>query len=63
MEANNIKEKINLVINKCVEEDLYLRIMSDFFRQGITKTSNSLVSLKILPSIKERALKDNFEKI
>ena len=62
MEANNIKEKINLVINKCVEEDIYLRIMSDFFRQGITKTSNSLVSLKILPPINENALKENFEK-
>ena len=62
MEANNIKEKINLVIKKCVKEDIYLGIMSDFFRQGITKTSNSLVSLNILPSIKEKALIENFEK-
>ena len=62
METNNIKEKINLVINKCKEEDLYLQIISDFFKQGITKISNSLESFKILPNKNERALKENFEK-
>ena len=62
METNNIKEKINLVINKCKEEDLYLQIISDFFKQGITKISNSLESLKILPNKNERVLKENFEK-
>ena len=61
MDANSIKEKIQSVINKCKEEDIYLNIMADFFKQGITKTSNYLESLKILPDKKERALKENFE--
>ena len=62
MDKNSLKEQIIFVINKCREKDLYSNIMSDFFKQGITKPSNSLESLKILPHKNERQLKENFEK-
>ena len=63
MDTNSIKEKINQVINKCInEEELYLNIISDFFTKGINKNNGFLVSLQILPYIKEKNLEENFKK-
>jgi ADP-ribosylglycohydrolase len=63
MDANNIKVKIDQVINKCInDEEIYLNIITDFFTQGINKNSASLVSLQILPYIKDKYLPDNFKK-
>ena len=63
MDTNDIKVKIDQVINKCIkEEEVYLNIITDFFTQGINKNSMSLASLQILPYIKDKNLQDNFKK-
>ena len=60
---SSIKEKIDQVVNKCIKSDeIYSNIMSDYFTNGIVKTCFFLVSLHILPYIKENELKNNFEK-
>jgi len=58
---NNIKEKIEQVVNRCIEDDIYSSIMSDFFDKGIVKNSFCLESLEILPHLNEKQLKKNFE--
>ena len=61
MNYNNIKEKIDQVVNRCIEDDVYSNIMSDYFDKGIVKNSFCLESLQILPYLKEKELKKNFE--
>jgi len=58
---NNIKEKIEQVVNRCIEDDIYSSIMSDYFDKGIVKNSFCLESLEILPHLNEKQLKKNFE--
>ena len=57
-----IKEKIVKLVNKCKVDEIYSNIMSDYFTQGIVRTSFFLESLQILPFLKENELKKNFEK-
>jgi ADP-ribosylglycohydrolase len=61
MNNNFIKEKIDEVVNRCKEDDIYSNIMADYFDKGIVKTSYCLESLQILPHLKEKELKKNFE--
>ena len=61
MNNNNIKERIEQLVYRCIEDGIYSNIISDYFTQGIVKTSFCLESLEILPHIKEYELKKNFE--
>ena len=58
---NNIKEKIEQVVNRCIEDDVYSSIMADYFDKGIVKNSLCLENLEILPHLNEKELKKNFE--
>ena len=63
MNNSSIKEKIDKIVNRCIKDDeIYSNIMSDYFTKGIAKTCFFLVSLQIIPYVKENELKTNFEK-
>ena len=63
MDKNSIKEKINKVVDKCInEKEVYINILTDYFTKGINKNSFFLKSLQILPSVKDEDLVKNFKK-
>mgnify|MGYP002624576823 CR=1 FL=1 len=62
MNNSLIKEKIEKVVNRCINEEIYSNIMSDFFTKGIVKHSFYLLSLQILSDLTEDEMKNNFEK-
>ena len=57
---NDIKKKIDEVLLKCSNIDIYSNIIKDFFTKGINKKSETLESLNILPKYNEEKLKKKF---
>ena len=62
MENIKINEKIEQVISKCSDLMLYSNILKELFTNGIEKPSNTLMSLNILPILKEKDIKNNIKK-
>ena len=62
MKKNDIKQKIQNVIDKCSDPEIYSNIIQDFFVKGIEKPGDFLNSLKILPKLTEKQLIKNFKK-
>ena len=62
MEKNDIKQKIQNVIDKCSDPELYSNIVYDFFVKGIEKPGDYLDSLDILPKLTEKQFITNFKK-
>ena len=61
MNQDDIKQKIEKVIEKCSDPEIYSNIIKDIFTIGIDKPGTYLNSLEILPNLNEKQLKKNFE--
>ena len=61
MNQDDIKQKIEKVIEKCSDPEIYSNIIKDIFTIGIDKPGSFLNSLEILPNLNEKQLKKNFE--
>ena len=64
MEAkkDEINSKISQILSLCNDVQIYSNIMEELFTVGIFKPSKKILSLKILPNLKEKELKNNFIK-
>lgn len=61
MNQNDIKQRIEKVLEKCSDPEIYSNILQEFFIKGIEKPGVYLESFEILPKLNEKQLKKNFE--
>ena len=62
MEDKDIKEKINQVIEKSYDLNVYVKILEDFFTNEIETPSKTIMSLNILPKLNHKQIEQNIKK-
>jgi hypothetical protein len=62
MEDKDIKEKINKVIEKSYDLNVYVKILEDFFTYEIETPSKTIMSLNILPNLNHKQIEQNIKK-